>query len=154
MDHSHYIGVIGAGSCSATIYQIARDVGYEIGKRGWMLVCGGLGGVMEGSARGCVEAGGKTLGILPGLGRDTANPYITVSLPTGLGEARNVLVVRASDVLISIAGGYGTLSEIGVALKTGKHVIGLQTWKDIQGIEYVSSPSEAIDKVVKFLSLG
>ncbi len=107
---------------------------------------------MEGAARGCAEAGGITLGILPGFERNEANPYIKVALPTGLGEGRNLLVVRASDVLISIAGGYGTLSEIALALKTNKRVIGIDTWKDIRGVDYVSTAPEVIRKVMSSLS--
>jgi len=147
MDRSNHVGVIGAGECSDSTYKLARDIGVEIGNKGWILVCGGLGGVMEAAARGCLEAGGITVGILPGLKKDSANPYIKIPLPTGLGEGRNLLVVRASDVLISIAGGYGTLSEIALALKMNKPVIGLETWKDISGIQYVSDPREAIQKV-------
>jgi uncharacterized protein (TIGR00725 family) len=111
------------------------------------MVCGGLGGVMEGAARGCMEAGGVTVGILPGLERAAANPYIKIALPTGLGEGRNHLVVRASDVLIAIAGGYGTLSEIALALKMNKRVVGLETWENIQGVQYVSDPEEAIRNI-------
>jgi uncharacterized protein (TIGR00725 family) len=147
MDRPKYVGVIGAGKCSDSIYQTARNTGFEIGKRGWIMVCGGLGGVMEGAARGCMEAGGVTVGILPGLERAAANPYIKIALPTGLGEGRNHLVVRASDVLIAIAGGYGTLSEIALALKTNKRVVGLETWENIQGVQYVSDPEEAIQKI-------
>lgn len=114
-------------------------------------MCGGLGGVMEGAARGCMEAGGMTLGILPGLERGSANPYIQVALPTGLGDGRNLLVVRASDVLVAVAGGYGTLSEIALALKAGKPVIGLDTWKDIPGIHYAKDPMEAAGLVTTLL---
>ncbi|MBW2204066.1 MAG: TIGR00725 family protein, partial [Deltaproteobacteria bacterium] len=120
------MGVIGAGTCPASTYGIAKDLGFEIGKRGWTLVCGGLQGVMEGAARGCSEAGGMVLGILPGLDKRSANPYITVPIPTGLGDGRNLLVVRSSDILVAVAGGYGTLSEIALALKAGKPVIGLK----------------------------
>jgi len=154
MDRARYVGVIGAGTCSDAVYGLAREVGYEIGKRGWILICGGLGGVMEGAARGCHEAGGATVGILPGPDREDANPYVTIALPTGFGEARNVLVVRASEVLIAVAGGYGTLSEIGLALKMGRGVIGLKTWQGIQGIEFAATPSEAIEMVLRRLSLG
>ena len=105
MDRPKNVGVIGAGECSDSIFKIARNLGFEIGKKGWIMVCGGLGGVMEGAARGCMEAGGMTVGILPGLEKGSANPFIKITLPTGLGEGRNLLVVRASDVLISIAGG-------------------------------------------------
>ena len=98
-----------------------------------MLVCGGLGGVMEAACRGARERGGITLGILPGLDRAAANPHVSVALPTGLGEARNALVVRAADALIAVGGGYGTLSEIALALKAGKRVIGLGTLGDRRG---------------------
>ncbi len=150
MERPKHVGVIGAGECSNTTYQLSRDLGFEIGKKGWILVCGGLGGVMEGAARGCAEAGGMTVGILPGLEKHSANPYVKIPLPTGLGEGRNLLVVRASDVLVSIAGGYGTLSEIALSLKTNKPVIGLETWENIQGIQYVSDPREAIQLIEEY----
>lgn len=150
MKSAKYVGVIGAGECTDLTYKTAQNLGFEIGKRGWILVCGGLGGVMEAAAKGCVEAGGMTLGILPGSKRNSANPYIRIAVPTGLGEGRNLLVVRASDVLVSIAGGYGTLSEIALALKAGKTVIGLETWKHIQGIQYVSHPYEVIEKINEY----
>jgi uncharacterized protein (TIGR00725 family) len=152
MDRSKHVGVIGAGECPDSVYQIARHVGRGIARNGWLLVCGGLGGVMEGAARGCLEAGGMTIGILPGLEKESANPYIKIPLPTGLGEGRNFLVVRSSDVLVSIAGSYGTLSEIALALKTGKPVIGINTWENLEGVQYVSDPQEAIGRVNQILS--
>ncbi|MFH1490522.1 MAG: TIGR00725 family protein [Pseudomonadota bacterium] len=152
MNRPHYVGIIGAGDCSGPIHQLARDVGFEIGKRGWFLVCGGLGGVMEGAAKGCIEAGGMTIGLLPGLGKDDANPFIRIPIATGLAEGRNLIVVRASDVLIAISGGYGTLSEIALALKINKPVIGLETWKDIKGILYVAHPAEAVAAAAEILS--
>ena len=152
MERPRHIGVIGAGECSDKIYQLARNLGSEIGKKGWILVCGGLGGVMEAAARGCAEAGGMTVGILPGLDKASANLYIKIPLATGLGEGRNLLVVRASDVLVSVAGGYGTLSEIGLALKVNKPVLGLETWENIQGVQYVSDPEEAIQLVEKLIA--
>lgn len=102
---------------------------------------------MEAAARGCTEAGGTTVGILPGLDKSSANLYIKIPLATGMGEGRNLLVVRASDVLVAVSGGYGTLSEMALALKTHKPVIGLETWKDIQNVQYVSDPEEAIQKI-------
>ena len=147
MDSAKYVGVIGGGECTDSTYKTAQSLGFEIGKKGWILVCGGLGGVMEAAAKGCTEAGVMTLGILPGSQRNSANPYIRIALPTGLGEGRNLLVVRTSDVLVSIGGGYGTLSEIALALKAGKPVIGLETWEHIQGIQYVSHPDEVIEKI-------
>jgi uncharacterized protein (TIGR00725 family) len=148
-----YVGVIGAGSCPERLYRMALDLGASIARKGWVLICGGLGGVMEAAARGCHEAGGMAVGLLPGLDRAAANPYLKVALPTGLGEGRNLLVVRASDLLIGVSGGYGTLSEIALALKTGKPVIGLETWPGIDGVTYVSTPQEAMvvaDRLLKF----
>lgn len=147
MHNSIYIGVIGAGICPDRTYSLARNVGFEIGKNGWTLVCGGLGGVMEGAAKGCTEAGGVSIGILPGLKRDSANPYIQIPIATGLDEGRNLLVVRASDILVAIAGGHGTLSEIALALKADKPVIGLETWNDIKGVVYVSDYRDAIQAI-------
>ena len=151
MERPQYVGVIGAGSCDGAVYELAWNLGLEIGKRRWVLVCGGLGGVMEGAAKGSSEAGGMTIGILPGLNKESANSFIQVPIPTGLGEARNLLVVRASDVLVSIAGEYGTLSEIALALKANKPVIGLETWEGIRGVHYVSDYQNAIKTVQKFL---
>ena len=147
-----HIGVIGAGECSTEIYSIAYEVGCLVGQNKWVLVCGGLGGVMEGAAKGCFENGGITVGILPSTEKRSANPFVTLAIPTGMGEARNVLVVRASDVVVAIAGGYGTLSEIGLALKIGKPVIGLKTWPGVDGIDYIETPDQAINMVVKYLS--
>ena len=107
---------------------------------------------MEAAARGCVEAGGLTVGILPGYQKESANPYIKIAIPTGLAEGRNLLVVRASDVLVAVAGGYGTLSEIALALKTEKPVVGLETWKDIDGITYAADPKKAIEMVELLLN--
>jgi len=148
---NHYIGVIGAGACPAPIYELARNIGFEIGKRGWILVCGGLKGVMEGAAKGCVEAGGTTVGILPGLDRTSANPHINIAVPTGLGDGRNLLIIRSSDAVVAVSGGYGTLSEIALALKVNKPVIGLDTWKDIPGVRYAGDPLEAVGLITALL---
>ncbi len=147
-----YVGIIGAGSCDPKTFKLAEELGYKIGEAGWFLVCGGLGGVMEAASKGCVEAGGITIGLLPGRSRSDANPYIKVAIPTGLGEGRNILVVRASDILIAISGGYGTLSEIGFALKTGKPVLGLNTWEGIKGIHYLSATEGLVEDILKILS--
>jgi len=148
---NHYIGVIGAGACPAPTYELARKLGFEIGKRGWILVCGGLKGVMEGAAKGCVEAGGTTVGILPGLDRTSANPHINIAVPTGLGDGRNLLIIRSSDAVVALSGGYGTLSEIALALKANKPVIGLETWKDIPGVRYAGDPLEAVGLITALL---
>ena len=142
------IGVIGAGNCNKQIYDMAREIGVGIAKMGAILVCGGLGGVMEGACRGACEAGGQTVGILPGPDRTHANPYVTIPIVTDLGHARNILVVRTSDLLIAVSGGYGTLSEISIALKLGRPVIGLSTWPDIGGIQYVPTAEEALNAVL------
>jgi uncharacterized protein (TIGR00725 family) len=117
-----YVAVLGPGEASAAEVGAAERVGAELARRGAVVVCGGLGGVMEAACRGAKEAGGSTVGILPGLDREAANPFVDVALPTGLGEARNALVVRAADALIAVGGAYGTLSEIALALKGGKRV--------------------------------
>ncbi len=124
-----YIGVIGAGECTPQEASLAEEVGREIARRGAVLICGGRRGVMEACARGAQQAGGLVVGILPGVSRREGNPYLTVALPTGLGDARNAVIACASDVLIAISGGYGTLSEIALALKMGKPVVGLFTWE-------------------------
>ena len=121
----------------------AAEVGRLLAERGAVLVCGGLGGVMEGACRGAKEAGGLTDGILPGGDRADANPFVDVVLPTGLGEARNALVVEAADVAIAIGRGYGTLSEVALALKAGKRVIGLDTW-EIEGVTVAEGPEAAV----------
>jgi len=123
-----YIAVVGPGRATAEEAAAAEAVGRGLAEGGAILVCGGLGGVMEAACRGVKDAGGTTVGILPGAERDTANAWVDVAIPTGLGEARNALVVRAADALVAIGGEYGTLSEVALALKTGKRVIGLGTW--------------------------
>jgi len=123
------IAVIGAGRCSPAEAALAEEVGRLIAQAGATLVCGGLGGVMEAACRGARSAGGLTVGILPGLDRAGANPWVELALPTGLGETRNTLVVRAAQAVIAIGGEYGTLSEIGFALRTRTPVFGLGTWQ-------------------------
>jgi uncharacterized protein (TIGR00725 family) len=122
-------------------------VGRELAARGAVVVCGGLGGVMEAACRGAKEAGGRTVGILPGTDRAAANAFVDVAIASGLGEARNALVVRAADALIAVGGGYGTLSEIALALKAGKRVVGLDSW-DIEGVVAVADPQAAVAAVL------
>ena len=129
----------------------AERVGRALGERGAVVVCGGLAGVMEAACRGAKDAGGATLGILPGLDRSDANPYVDVAVPTGLGEARNALVVRAADALIAVGGEWGTLSEIALAMRAGKRVVGLGTWelhrggRPVEGILAAADPDEAVE---------
>jgi uncharacterized protein (TIGR00725 family) len=124
-----YIGVIGEGVCSEETAHVAFEVGRRIGERRAILVCGGRGGVMENAAKGAKSVGGLTVGILPGSSRDEANPYIDIAIVTGMGEARNVILVQSCQVLIAVEGMYGTLSEIAFACKFGIPVIGLKTWR-------------------------
>jgi uncharacterized protein (TIGR00725 family) len=108
-----------------------------------VLVCGGLGGVMEAACRGAREGGGTTVGILPGADRADANPFVDVAVATGLGEARNALVVRSADALVAVGRGYGTLSEIALAIKAGKPVVGVHSW-DIDGVDSAATPEQAV----------
>lgn len=134
------IAVIGSAVCDEETAALARQVGGEIARRGAVVVCGGRGGVMEAACQGAKTAGGLTVGILPGFDSREANPYVDLSIVTGLGEARNAIVVRTAGAVVAIRGGYGTLSEIGLALKMGRPVVGLGTWDLYQG----GRPAEAI----------
>ncbi len=140
-----YVAVVGAAqTADQAVLDDARAVGAELARREVVVVSGGGGGVMEAACRGACEAGGTTLGILPGDDRAAANEWVTVAVATGMGELRNGLVVRASDALIAIGGEYGTLSEIALALKAGKRVVGLGTW-DIPGIVAAPDPLAAVE---------
>ena len=137
------LAVIGAGNADTATLALAEEVGRLVAEAGALLVCGGLGGVMEAAAKGAKSAGGTTVGILPQPYRHDANAYIDVPIATGFGEGRNVFIVRTSDALIAVGGEYGTLSEIAFALKSGKPVIGLNTW-DIKGVQKAGSPQDAV----------
>lgn len=137
------IGVIGGSSPDAEALEIAFEVGKLIAKKGAILICGGLSGVMEAASQGAKEAGGLTVGILPGNNPDQANSYIDIPIATNMGHSRNSLVALNSDVLIAIDGKYGTLSEIAFACIYRKRIIGLGTW-DIKGVLPVATPEEAV----------
>jgi hypothetical protein len=145
------IGVIGAGTAGKEILEMAEEVGRLVAENGFLLICGGMGGVMEASAKGAMEAGGTTIGILPNPDRHSANPYIGIPIATSFGEARNLIIIRTADVLIAVGGEYGTLSEIAFALKTDKRVIGLNTW-EIPGVTKAKNPSEAIEIAMGILA--
>lgn len=155
-----YIGVIGQNVCEAWLEQLAYEVGRGIARRGAILVCGGLGGVMEAACRGAKEAGGLTVGILPGVSREDANPFVDVAVATGLGEARNLIIVHTASALVACGGQAGTLSEIAFALRAGKILAGLSTWKirDHTGREdffpHFEQPEEALDFVFRSLQGG
>jgi len=142
------IGVIGASKCSKEAEEIAFKVGQEIARHRAVLVCGGLTGVMEHAAKGAKSEGGLTVGILPGFNPQDANPYIDIKIVTGLSYARNIIIVRSSDALIAIEGGYGTLSEIAFALQAGKPIIGINTWK-IDPIIVIKDPVDAVKKAIE-----
>ncbi len=139
IDQPKIIAVIGGSDCTPQEARIAEEVGRELAKAGCILVCGGLGGVMEAACRGARSVGGVTVGILSGNNRLSANQYVQIPITTGLGEARNVLVVKSAQAVIAIDGGYGTLSEIGIALRLGTPVIGLNTWSLSKGDQPDSS---------------
>ena len=141
------IAVIGAGECDDSEGSLAEEVGKEIARTRSVLICGGLGGVMEAACRGAKLEGGTTVGILPGGDRSLANRYVDIPIATGMGYARNFIIAMASDALIAVGGKYGTLSEIAAGLNLGKKVIGLGTW-DIPGVIAFSSPREAVSNVI------
>jgi len=152
-----FIAVIGSGQCSKEEARLAEEVGREIARQDAILVCGGLGGVMEAACRGAQSEGGITVGILPGEIRQAANPYVQIPIVTGIGHARNVAVVKSSQAVIAISGSYGTLSEIGHALRNGIPVIGLNTWslsKNNQTDNSIISAQNPIEAVNKAISLA
>ena len=151
MSGTPYIAVVGAGEASPADLAYAEEVGAGLADLGAVVVTGGLGGVMEAACRGARSRRGHTLGILPGDDREEANGWVEIAVATGMGELRNGLVVRASDALVAIGGGHGTLSEVALALKLGRPVVGLGTWA-VHGVEDVSTPTEAIDRIARLLS--
>src|SRR3954449_2699994 len=140
-----WIAIVGPGSAEARELEIAEEAGAAVAEAGAGLVCGGLGGVMEAACRGARSRGGLTLGLLPGTDREDANGWVVVAIPTGLGEARNALVVRAADAVVAIGGAWGTLSEIALALKADRPVIGLATWELMRAGEPVEGVIRAED---------
>ena len=149
-----HVAVSGGGDADQAACRLAEEVGRQLARRGVVVVTGGLGGAMEAACRGAKAEGGTTLGILPTRDRADANEWVDVAVPTGLGEARNALVVRAADALIAVAGEFGTLSEIALALKAGTPVVGLETWelarggRPVEAIVVASTPAEAAERAV------
>jgi uncharacterized protein (TIGR00725 family) len=139
---ARYVGVVGPGEASASEAAVAEEVGGLLAEGGAVVVCGGLGGVMEAACRGAKSKLGLTVGLLPGLDRSAANGWVDVAVATGLGELRNGLIVRASDALVAVGGGAGTLSEIAFALKLGRPVIGVGTF-ELDGVVQAASAAEA-----------
>ncbi len=149
-----FIAVIGGSQCSSKEARLAEEVGRELARQGAILVCGGLGGVMEAACKGAQAEGGITIGILPGESRQAANPYVQIPIVTGIGYARNVAVVKSAQAVIAIGGNYGTLSEISHALQGGIPVIGLNTWslsrnnQTDNSIISAQKPGEAVNKAI------
>lgn len=138
------ITVVGAGRCDEATASIAERVGNEIARRGGVLICGGLGGVMEAAARGASSAGGTTVGILPGDSADDASEFVEIPLATGMGHARNVINVRAADAVVAVGGSYGTVSEVALALKMGVPVVAVGPHVDLDGIVEETEPEGAV----------
>ena len=139
------IAVIGAGVCSPDVADLAEETGRLVAQRGGIIICGGLGGVMEAAARGARSAGGLTVGILPGTDAGHANRHIQIPIVTGMGEARNILVVRSADAVIALTGKAGTLSEIAFCLKLDIPLVGLGTWMIDPVFPTVDTPADAVE---------
>jgi uncharacterized protein (TIGR00725 family) len=146
VDRPLYVAVVGSGEATGELYELAREVGRLVASRDGIVVCGGLSGVMEAAARGATEAGGVAIGVLPDEDRGRANPYLSYSVATGTGQARNLAVVCSGDVVVAVGGEYGTLSEIGLALKIGRPVVALESWNLGGHVVVVASPEEAVEK--------
>jgi len=144
------IAVIGGRRIEKALLAEAEEVGRLIGKSGAILVCGGLGGVMEAASKGAQSEGGLTVGILPQDNSERANQYIDIPIATGLGIGRNVVIARTADALIAVGGEYGTLSEIAFALQLKKPVVGIKTW-DIKGVISSENAADAMNKVSELL---
>jgi len=150
MSRTPYVAVVGPSEASPDELRTAEEVGAGLAAAGAVVVTGGLGGVMEAACRGARSRRGRTLGILPGDDRDAANGWVEIAVATGLGELRNGLVVRAADAVVAIGGGHGTLSEVALALKLGRPVVGLGTW-DVHGVDHVSTPEDALALIAGLL---
>ncbi len=149
-----YVAVVGPSAPTAAQERDAEEVGAGLAARGHVVVCGGRGGVMEAVARGAAGAGGDVVGLLPGTGRADANPYVTVALPTGLGDVRNTLVVRAADVVVAVGTSWGTLNEVAFAVSVGTPVVGIGGWPlpEGGGPRRVRTATEALAAVDSLLA--
>ncbi len=144
-----YIGVIGAGQCNHASEMLAEKVGRAIAEQGAILVCGGLGGVMRAAAKGAKAAGGQTLGILPGDDKTKANEYIDFAIATGIGEARNIVIIKTADAVVALPGKYGTLSEMAFCMKIGRPLVSLSDWNISEDIERFTDPIQAVKRAVQ-----
>jgi uncharacterized protein (TIGR00725 family) len=138
------LAVIGAGECDAATAELAREVGRRIAEAGCVVVTGGLGGVMEAASQGASDAGGLVVGILPGERASDANPYVSVAIASGMGDARNTILANSADGFVAVGGSYGTLSEIAFALKRAKRVVSLGSWDVDPAVVRAETPEEAV----------
>jgi len=143
-----YVAVCGASEATRSQLDAAREVGRLLARHGAVVINGGFGGVMGAASEGAAIEGGVVVGILPETDRGGANPHLTVALATGLGQARNTVIVTAADSIIAIGHGWGTLSEIAIARRLGRSVFGLDTW-DVKGLEAVDTPAEAVKRALE-----
>ena len=141
------VAVAGGSECSASVRRMAADLGAALADAGAVIICGGLGGVMQAVARGAARGGGTVVGVLPGYDRLAANRYVSVALPTGLHHGRNVIVAASGDALVALPGGSGTLSEVALARTLGIPVVGLRAWGDIHGVHAVECVADAVNTV-------
>ncbi len=146
------VGVIGAADASIEQKNDAQEVGKLIAENEWILVNGGLEGVMEASAKGATQAGGEVVGILPTPQTSSANSYVTIPIATNMGHARNIIIAHTAQALIAIGGSEGTLSEIAIARKLGKPVFGINSW-EVAGVKPVNNAKEAIQQCQQILNL-
>ena len=153
MSPGSYVSVVGSGTVTGELYGKAREVGRLVAARGGTVVCGGRSGVMEAAARGATEVGGVAIGILPDEDRELANEFLSYSIATGTGHARNLAVVCSGEVVISVGGEYGTLSEMGLALKVGRPVVALESWDLGEHVAVASSPEEAVEAAFELLGM-
>lgn len=144
-----YVAVIGGGEVNPDAAALAYEVGRELARRGAVVICGGLGGVMEAVAQGVQEAGGVSIGLLPDPDRRRANPHLTYAIPTNLGHARNMVIAHAADAVIAVDGGYGTISEAAIALKLDKPVVALGVAWELKGLQRARTAAEAIDLILR-----
>jgi len=151
MEKRIQIGVIGGRRASSEILKLAEEVGKEIARRGAVLVCGGLGGVMEAACRGAKEAGGTTVGILPVGQKGEANAWVDIPIATGMGIARNAIIIQSCDGAIAVGGQYGTLSEMAFAKQKGVPLVSLKSWVFDESVVSVASPKEAVDRLFQMM---
>ena len=143
------VAVVGSGAGDDAVESLAREVGGLLAECGAVVICGGLGGAMRGASRGAKDAGGTVVGIIPGTDRNDANEFVDITIVTGMGHARNALVVGSADGVIALPGDPGTLSEVALALKMGRPVVGLVAWGHIDGVIRADSPNEAVRLIME-----